>query len=461
MSIDLPSKVYLGNHRYVQIPYQKPQSKMKDLNAAVVLTEKNDGANDVYRNASAGATQAADIDRYSQGTFDLSFLVAGKNSDSYFSGTMSSPYDVDYFHVDTSSQILSRRPVIVNMEMPKGADYDLAVYDSEGNQVGMAVSNEDGTKTLTIPCDWSNCRNFVIKISQHDTDQSVEGSYKLTFSQGEMPEEVKKWLERVEEKKLSEDNQERYSQAIRVKEESIARNAAGIEDLHKKQFEELPEELKYRGTKSVSELLEEEKNGRTLSEAERAYIAIYGNQKKICQGEAWKRKEGVEKEFSEFLESMGLSGKSFEFYLPPYGNVQVSGLEGEEKKAVEDYITDHRESFQNIYLETSKETAAMTDYQYRLAGYVEECNGFLGKLSGGKISVDDLSIKRSRTGIIVNEGIAGLPYQVASLINGADSASQFFDYKQMMYEILQYRETQGELPQYHMNLSWNGQNIVE
>ena len=472
MSIHLPSKVYStymqqapsssrGNHRYVQIPCQKPQSQMKDLNAAVVLTEKNDGANDVYRNASARAVQAADIDRYSQGTFDLSCLVAGRNSDSYFRGTMSSPYDVDYFHVDTQSQILSRRPVIVNMEMPEGADYDLAVYDSEGNQVGMAVSNEDGTKTLTIPCDWSNCRNFVIKISQHDTDQSVEGSYKLTFSQGDMPEEVAKWLDRVKEKKLVEDNSDRYSLGIRAKEENEARNATGISKLHEKQFEELPEELKYRGNLSASELLEEERNGRTLSEAERAYVAIFGNQEEIYQGESMRRKAGAQKEFSEFLESMGLSGKSFEIYLPPYGNVRISGLEGEEKKAVEDYIADHRESFRNIYLETSKETEAMTDYQYRLAGYVEECNRFLGNVSGGKVSVEDLSIKRNQTGIIVNEEIAGLPYPVASQINGADSVSRFFDYKQMMYEILQYRETHGEIPQYHMNLEWNGYEIAE
>lgn len=82
----------------------------------------------------------------------------GEMQKAIFMGTMSSNYDVDYFHVDTSSQILSRRPVIVNMEMPKGADYDLTVYDEQGNQVGMAVRNEDGTKTLVIPCDWSNWR---------------------------------------------------------------------------------------------------------------------------------------------------------------------------------------------------------------------------------------------------------------------------------------------------------------
>ena len=117
---------------------------------------------------------------------------------------------MDYFHVDTTSQI-SRRPVIINMEMPAGADYDLTVYDENGNQVGMAVENEDGTKTLTIPCDWSNSRRFVIKVSQNGSGECVEGNYKLTFSQGEMPKDVKDALERMQsgEAELVESNPER------------------------------------------------------------------------------------------------------------------------------------------------------------------------------------------------------------------------------------------------------------
>lgn len=445
----------------VQIPGQRLQSKMKDLNEAVVLTEKNDGANDVYRNAATGATQIADIDRYSQGTFDLSLHVAGRNADSYFSGTMNSPCDIDYFHVDTSSQILSRRPVIVNMEMPEGADYDLVVYDDQGNQVGMAVSNGDGTKTLTIPCDWSSCRNFVIKISQHDSDNSVEGNYKLTFSQGDMPRETAEWMERLKEGTAVQTTpEERYEMGLAAKEKREAANAEGINRLHQKQYEELPEELKYKGAMSASELLEEEKNGKILSEAEGAYIAIYGNQNEIYQEEVLKRKQGLEQEFADFLESMGLSDKSFEIYLPPFGNAQISGLYGDEKKAVEDYVTAHRDSFQNVYLENSGETEAMTDYQYRIAGYVAECNRFLGKASDGKISVEDLSIKREQTGKIVNEEIAGLPYKVASLINGADSTSSFFDYQQMLYDILQYKEVYGEIPEYHVNFGWNGNELT-
>ena len=155
------------------ITYEKPQSKLKDWGGTKALVEKNDADNDVYRNAVTKATMIAEDVRYSQGNFDLSMLIGGGNTNSYFTGKLNSDTDVDYFHVDTTSQI-SRRPVIINMEMPEGADYDLTVYDGKGNQVGMAVANEDGTKTLTIPCDCSNSRKFVIKVSQNGSGDAVQ-----------------------------------------------------------------------------------------------------------------------------------------------------------------------------------------------------------------------------------------------------------------------------------------------
>lgn len=438
------------------IVYEKPQSKMKDLGAAIVLTEKNDADNnDIYRNAATRATMIANVDRYSQGTFDLSLLVAGRNANSYFAGKLSSATDVDYFHVDTSSQMMSKRPVIINMEMPEGADYDLTVYDDKGNQVGMAVTNEDGTKTLTIPCDWSNChRNFVIKVSQHHSGEAVEGSYKLTFSQGEMPREVKDALERMKTAELIEGNPEkRLALGKAVKEKADARNAEEIRKLHQAQYDALPEELKYMGTLSAAELLEKEKSGEPLSDAEWAYVAIYGNQNDIYQVECLKMKQGLEQEFADYLESIGLSGKQFEIRLATAGKVEVSGLDEKQQKQVESYIESHWNRFKNVYLATSKETAEMTDREYRIAGYVEECNRW-------NISVEDLSIQEIQTGqYSFREEIVGLPSRVALLINNADSTSRYYDFKQMLHDILGYQKVHGEIPQYHMNFSWNGAGL--
>lgn len=444
------------------ITYEKPHSKLKDWGGTKALVEKNDADNDVYRNAVTKATMIAEDVRYSQGTFDLSMLIGGGNTKSFFTGKLSSATDVDYFHVDTMSQI-NRRPVIINMEMPAGADYDLTVYDENGNQVGMAVANEDGTKTLTIPCDWSNSRRFVIKVSQNGSGECVEGNYKLTFSQGEMPKDVKDALRRMQsgEAELVESNPEkRASLGVALKEKNEARNSEETEKLHQAQYNALPEELRYKGSSTVKELLEKELCGESVTEAERVYIAIYGNQNDIYHVECQKRKQELEQDFSAYLESVGLSGKEFSIHLETGGKAVVSGLDEAQKEQVEDYIEAHWKQFKNIYLTTSKECAEMTDQEYRIAGHVEECNRFLSNVSGGKVSVEDLSMECKVTGWYINsENIVGLPSVIASSLNSADSTDKYYDYKQMIRSILNYKQEHGEIPQYHMDFNWSGEEL--
>ena len=444
------------------ITYEKPQSKLKDWGGTKALVEKNDVDNDVYRNAVTKATMIAEDVRYSQGTFDLSMLIGGGNTNSYFTGKLSSTTDVDYFHINTTSQ-MSRRPVIINMEMPEAADYDLTVYDEKGNQVGMAIANEDGTKTLTIPYDWSDSRKFVIKVGQNGSAGCVQGNYKLTFSQGEMPKDVKDALGRMQsgEAELVESNPEkRASLGAALKEKNGARNLAETEKLHQAQYDALPEKLRYKGSLTVEKLLEKDLHGETVTEAERAYIAIYGNQNDIYSVECQKRKQGLEQEFPSYLESIGLSGKEFSIHLETDGKAVVSGLDETQNKQVENYVEAHWEQFKNVYLTTSEECAEMTDQEYRIAGYVEECNQFLAKASGGKVTVDDLSVERKVTGWYINsEKIIGLPSAVESLINGADSTDKYYDYKQMIHNILNYKQEHGEIPQYHIDFQWNGKGL--
>ena len=102
----------------------------------------------------------------------------------------------------------------------------------------------------------------------------------------------------------------------------------------------------------------------------------------------------------------------------------------------------------------------MTDQEYRIAGYVEECNRFLSNVSGGKVSVDDLSMECKVTGWYINsENIVGLPSVIASSLNSADSTDKYYDYKQMIHSIMNYKKEHGEIPQYHMDFKWSGKEI--
>lgn len=138
-----------GNYTY-HMPAPVCKSKMKDLGDEFVLTEKN---------------------------------------------------DVDYLKIDAGSQYLNRRPVFITMKVPEGCDYNMTIYNRDGNQVGMATDNGDGTKTIKVPCDWSNSSDFVLKIEKADGSVvKPNENYTLTFAQGEMPETAAQALEKARER---------------------------------------------------------------------------------------------------------------------------------------------------------------------------------------------------------------------------------------------------------------------
>lgn len=60
------------NSRTVYMPAPVCKSKMRDLGDECILTEKNDGDNDVYRNAYTGATGSGFRTGFNCGFVDLS-----------------------------------------------------------------------------------------------------------------------------------------------------------------------------------------------------------------------------------------------------------------------------------------------------------------------------------------------------------------------------------------------------
>lgn len=78
-----------GNYTY-HMPAPVCQSKMKDLGDEFVLTEKNDGDNNLYRNAFTGASASAAVKGYGSGVVDLSLLIVGTNKNNRFIGSLSS-----------------------------------------------------------------------------------------------------------------------------------------------------------------------------------------------------------------------------------------------------------------------------------------------------------------------------------------------------------------------------------
>ena len=222
--------------------------------------------------------------------------------------------------------------------------------------------------------------------------------------------------------------------------------------------EEQAEEKGKNGKSGAANIIYE--IGEHITEAEKKYIAIYGNQNDIYKVECQKRKQALEQEFSSYLETIGVLGKEFSIHLETGEEAVVGGLDAVQNEQVENYIEVHWEQFKNVYLAASKECAEMTNQEYRIAGYVEECNQFLANVSGGKVTVDNLSLERKVAGWYINhENIVGLPPAIANALNSAESTDKYYDYKQMLHNILNYKQEHGEIPQYHMNFNWSGKEL--
>lgn len=450
-----------GNYTH-NMPAPVCQSKMKNLGDEFIMTERKDGDNDVYRNASMGASTSATVKGYCSGVVDLSLLVYGTNENNRFIGSLSSDSDVDYLKIDTRSQFLSRRPVSITMKVPEGCDYNMSIYDKEGNQVGQATDNGDGTKTIKVPCDWSNSKDFILKIEKADGSVvKPDENYTLTFAQGDKPEEVVKELEKAQERNGSElqDGEKKLLASLAEKDMREKLNYEGLARLHKEQFDALPKELQYAGDESAEQMLVRKRNGETLTAAEEAYVKIYGNINDIQKIEANEADQRFQSDFNAALQETGISSDStMHISISSTGEVNVTGLSDEDNEKVKKLVEEKfMQQIKNFYLNNSETIENMNDNEYRLAGYVEELDRFVGKASNGKTTVDDLGIT-SVEGVYssVNNSISGLPGNVADLVNNADAVSKYYDYKQMIYDVLTYKKDNGTIPRYKVQMDVNG-----
>ena len=448
-----------GNYTY-HMPAPVCQSKMKDLGDEFVLTEKNDGDNNLYRNAFTGASASAAVKGYGSGVVDLSLLIVGTNKNNRFIGSLSSDSDVDYLKIDAGSQCLNHRPVYITMKVPEGCDYNMTIYDRDGNQVGMATDNGDGTKTIKVPCDWSNSSDFVLKIEKADGSAvKLDENYTLTFAQGEMPKTAAQALEKAQERNGRElqNGEKSLLDSLTGKNMRKGLEKEGIDRLHKEQFEALPEELQYSGNESAAQMLARKQNGETLTDAEEAYVKIYGNIKDIQKIEADEADRRFQNDFRDALQETGISlDSTMHISISSAGEVRVTGLSDEDNEKVKKLVEDRfMQQIKNSYLSHSQTVENMSDQEYRLAGYVEELDRFLNKVSNGNVTVDDLEIT-SGTGASSSNFISGLPENIADLVNHADAVSKYYDYKQMIYDVLAYKKENGTIPRYQIQMDVGG-----
>ena len=150
-------------------------SPLKDMREQTVLVENSkENKNDSYRQRTKYDDQ---MDCYFS-TDNLSSLLG--NQDSYLEGKLNSADDVDCYAFSYIQRALYDRmgissKITIHLDnLSEGSDYDLLVYDKDGNQIGIAGKNSDGSRELTLP-EWDHNRDYVIRVENRNGEAADGG----------------------------------------------------------------------------------------------------------------------------------------------------------------------------------------------------------------------------------------------------------------------------------------------
>lgn len=410
-------------HQFISSPlwegkrYGKGQfySPLKDMREQTVLVENSrENKNDSYRQRTKYDDK---VDCYFS-TSNLSSLLG--NQDSYLEGKLDSAEDVDCYAFSYVQRALYDRmgissKITIRLEnLTEGCGCDLVVYDKDGNQIGIAGKNSDGSRELTLP-EWDYNRDYVIRVENRNGEAAdVEGTYRI---------------------RITEERSQNKSQGQQVFDRTFREDKAGYEKevdrLHEEQYRALPEEDRYQGDESVEEMLGRLALGERLTKQELEYLKIFANLHDYERAEAAGRFQSkLYPEIVGRLKQSGieLEGKVWEFEIDAYGKVTISGnLSEEEKKQAEKIL---EEEFADRLWDTYMQASDMDTERYRQISAYREVNRFLQKATGGRYQWEDIYKDTDNFG---NVRIAGLPDKLCELLNSQESNGKYEQLRDDIY----------------------------
>lgn len=406
-------------------------SPMKELNDQTVLVENSENKNDSYRQRTKYDDR---VDSYFS-TYDLGILL--QNRDSYLEGKLDSNGDVDcysfsYVQKSFYDKMGIGTKVTVRLEnIPEGCEYDLVIYDKQGNQIGIAKDHGDGSREITLP-DWSGSDRYIIRVenrNSEDADTDTEQPYRIRITE-----------ERYQKQTEADGGQEYSSE---------------IEKLHREQYDFLPEDERYTGTESVEGLLEKKASGEILDGREENYLKIFANLHDYERATANGRLRSILfPKIQEALEKAGIDVQDKEYLIEMdiYGKITVTGeLSEEEKRKAADVL---EEQFSDELWDCHMQASDYTTEEFNRINAYKEISDFLGKATGGQYSWDDISMDG-------NGNISGLPKKMCQLLNSQESNGRYEQLKDDILTLYDYAQAHGMegLSDYKVSYEVAGSNI--
>ena len=408
-------------------------SPMKELYQKTVLVEddkKNN--NDSYRQHTKYNDR---LDSYFS-TYDLVSLL--HNKESYLEGTIDSSQDVDYYSFSYQEKKLYSKmgissEVTIILESPD-SNCNLILYDSYGNQIGMAEDDGNGNKKLTIP-DWDFATTqYIIKVESTDNTANLEKSaYRIKIMETRSKDSQSNSLQHAWEieNAYHADNRDE----IKKKYERLYKEH--LDRLHKIQFEALPESQKYSGTATVQELLCRMKNGEPLDQKEMAYVKIFAN---LADYEKAEASNYIHSElYQRIMEAAEKNGMKvpaglWEIEMNVEGNISVKGdMEEKDRETLEKILSKNfAEDLWNKHIQATD----ISREQYRLLNGYHELNKFLQSATNGEHSYKDITVDK-------NGKIAGLPDKMCQLLNSQEANAKYEALRDDIYMLKDYESKYG------------------
>ncbi len=407
-------------------------------------------SNDTYRRQHT-TYEVPDRDKGSA-FLDMGFLI--KDETSSLKGSLSDEKDVDFYNFSIPFMSIQRNyfGVEVYIDMPKGCDYDLTLYDEYGNQVGKAEWDGEGRKKLNIP-NWDiETNQYCIKVENgNGAEVSPDDYYKISFHVSENKEYEK--TDAVREafgdlqnaySRKDENWREYLDKYNAVLKETEQNYIKGMERLHQKQFDSLPEEKKYKGGRTVNELLQDMAEGKDLSDVELEYIKIFANLKDVEKAQQKAElKNSFSEDFVKDLEGMGISRDDIEgmrVRIGSSGDVTVDGIADEAvREQVQKRIDEkYGDRMYRYYIGIADSVGNLSSNTYQYATDVQEVRRYLKGVTGEDISLENLYLTPDGK-------IGGLPDKAANLLNKTKDNARIERMKDALVDIIGNIRISGDL----------------
>ena len=388
-------------------------------------------------------------------TLDLTALI--NKPDGYLKGSLSDTEDVDYYEFNiTEYRALSfakdtyNRDITITLDhIPEVYDYEMVLYDEEGNQVGIGKENGNGGLSITIPNWNSDNTGYTVKVqAKNGSTVNPDAEYHLSFqttqadkSHGAYQEmaEVQKYVGTVRKQMqegLIDTEEMRAIKEIRQKYKTYYTEQ--MEKLHQEQAEAVMQGGAVPDDEQIHNLLEKKAAGKEVTEQENALLNIFCTATELDSANASAKMNTTVKDriFADLQEAgIDISDSMFSIKIGADGQVSVDGInDNAMKQKIEDVLSKYSDDLMDIYFSMDSEIQALSDKEKYLLQAAVDVEKFLYKATGGSVSLGDLSVE--------NATIHGLPKTLDDLLNNPGDNLTYQDYASDIREILAYNRTQ-------------------